>query len=221
MQRARAVAIFLITTLLLILPALILIYQQEKFPLHAWLNQHHTPGADVFFSWATHLADGWVPVIVSIALLLFKDLRSFLMMGLSTGISALIVQFLKRMIFDSWDRPFMHKDELGEMGWVIGIEMNHHFSFPSGHATCAFSMCLALVVIAGRTRWSIPLALLAALLAFSRVYLSQHFMEDIAAGSLIGTATASIFYLLLYKGPRATDQRFDRRPFRRKARQSA
>jgi membrane-associated phospholipid phosphatase len=215
MQRARVVALFLITTLVMVLPALMLIFTREKLLLHAWLNSRHGPVGDHFFSYATHLADGWVPLVLSLVLLFIKDLRSFLMMALSTGLSAVITQFLKRMVFGEWDRPFMFQEELGDMAWVLGLDLHHHFSFPSGHATAAFSMCMALAVISGRSRLAVPFAVLAAVLAFSRVYLSQHFLEDIAAGSLIGTATATLVYMALYKGPRAQDVRLDRRPLRR------
>lgn len=210
-QRGRSVALFLIVTALFVLLALVLVLANEKFELHAWLNSRHTPWADVLFSYITHLADGWVPTVIAIVLLLLKDVRSFLMLGISTLGSALIIQFMKRMIFHAWDRPFMFKDELGDMSWVIGLEMNHHFSFPSGHAGCAYSMCFALAVIAGRRGWAVLLALIAALLAFSRVYLSQHFMEDIVAGALIGTIVVVPVYFWLYKSEAANHAKFDRR----------
>ncbi|MDQ3101543.1 MAG: phosphatase PAP2 family protein [Bacteroidota bacterium] len=216
MQRAKAVAIFLIATLLLAIPALILLFTNEKYQLHAWLNSHHTATGDLIFSWLTHVADGWMPTLIAVLLLFFKDVRSFLMMGLSVGISAGICQLLKRMVFGTWDRPYMFKDELGDMAWVIGLDLNHHFSFPSGHATTAFSMSFALAVIVARSRWAIPFVALAVILAFSRVYLSQHFLEDITAGALLGIAVSSIFYLVLYKGPHSSHPRFDMRPFRRR-----
>jgi membrane-associated phospholipid phosphatase len=43
---------------------------------------------------------------------------------------------------------------------------------------------------------------LACLTAFSRVYLSQHFIMDIYAGSIIGTLTAIGFYYLFYSRER-------------------
>jgi membrane-associated phospholipid phosphatase len=211
MQRARSVAIFLIITLLLVIPALMLVYSQDKLLLHALLNSRHVEWLDVLAAYLTHLADGWVPAILAIAMLVLKDVRSFLMIGGSAGFSALVVQFMKRMIFGEWDRPFMYKEELGDMGWVIGIEMNHHFSFPSGHATAAFSTCMAVAVIVAQLRWAVVLALVAALLAYTRVYLSQHFLVDIAAGALIGSAMATLMYSILYKGPRSEDERLSKR----------
>jgi undecaprenyl-diphosphatase len=68
------------------------------------------------------------------------------------------------------------------------------FSFPSGHATNAFAFgtFLALFVWhhvpAGRARTcaaALPL-LLAALIAFGRVYLGVHYLSDVCVGALLG-----------------------------------
>jgi membrane-associated phospholipid phosphatase len=85
------------------------------------------------------------------------------------------------------------------MLWVEGVELNSYFSFPSGHATAAFSMCLALAIIVGKVRWSAVFAVVAALLAYSRVYLSQHFLQDIMAGAALGTVVSFLVYLWLYR----------------------
>lgn len=193
-----SVRVFTITWIVIASIVLIIVLNTDKLALHAAINSCHGHWTDLFFSRLTHLADGLVPTFLALALLAFRDLRSFLMMGLSAGLSAIVVQLLKRNVFPDADRPFMFKQQLGAMDWVAGIDMNHYFSFPSGHSTTAFSMCCALSVIIGRVRWAWPLALLAALLAFSRVYLSQHFTEDILAGSLLGTVTGLGMYWWLY-----------------------
>lgn len=194
---------------------LVLLLSTEKLALHAAINSHHTAWADAFFRVFTHLADGWVPTAVALLLLLVKDLRSFLMVGLSCGVSAIAVQSLKRSAFADMDRPAMFREMLGGMDWVQGIEQHHHFSFPSGHSTAAFSMCLALAVVAGRRSWAVPFALLASLLAFSRVYLSQHFMQDILAGSALGTVTAVAVHHVLYRSAFAGRPWVTRRLLRR------
>ncbi|MEO8590528.1 MAG: phosphatase PAP2 family protein [Flavobacteriales bacterium] len=193
-----SVRVFTLAWMVMALAVLLVVLNTEKLSLHAAINCCHTHGADLFFTHATKLADGLVPTALALALLLFRDLRSFLMMGLSAGLSAIVVQLLKHNVFPDSDRPFMFKEQLGVMDWVEGIDMNHYFSFPSGHSTAAFSMCIALAVVIGKRRWAVPLALCAALLAFSRVYLSQHFTEDVLAGSLLGTATGVAVHWWLY-----------------------
>ncbi|HRH39630.1 MAG TPA: phosphatase PAP2 family protein, partial [Flavobacteriales bacterium] len=165
----------------------------------ATINGHHMLWLDVFFRNATFLADGWVPTVLALLLLFFKDLRSFMMMGVSCAGSAIIVQTLKHTVFDDCDRPGMFAEELGKMDWVQGIEMLHYNSFPSGHSTAAFSMCLALVVVLCRKHWVLPLFALAVLLGFSRIWLSQHFTEDVLAGSTLGTLTAFAVHHWLYE----------------------
>jgi membrane-associated phospholipid phosphatase len=206
MQREAAVVRFLGVGLVFVVLCGAAVLLTDPLPLHAWMNGWHGPATDLFFRNITHVADGLVPTALAI-LLLWKDYRSFLMMGLSCGVSALIAQFLKRMVFADHDRPAMFKDQLGELPWVSGVELNHHFSFPSGHSTAAWAMCFALTVILARRSWGVPLALLASLLAYSRVYLSQHFTEDILLGTIIGTVVAWAIYQWLYRS------RFSARPW--------
>ena len=46
---------------------------------------------------------------------------------------------------------------------------------------------------------AVPFALTAALLAFSRVYLSQHFTQDALAGSTLGTLSGIVVHHWLYR----------------------
>ena len=213
MQREAAVGRFLGTGLVFVVLCGVAVLLTDPLPLHAWMNGWHTPATDLFFRNLTHLADGLVPTTLAIVLL-WKDYRSFLMMGLSCGVSALITQFLKRVVFADHDRPAVFKEQLGDLDWLTGVEITHHWSFPSGHSTAAWAMCFALTVLLARRSWSIPLALLAALLAYSRVYLSQHFTEDILVGAFIGMAVAWAVYHWLYRSPFRTRAWLQRRPGR-------
>jgi membrane-associated phospholipid phosphatase len=136
-----------------------------------------------------------MPVIVAL-LFLFKDHRSFLMVGLSAGLSALVVQLIKFAV--EQPRPSMYLELMPGLRLVDGVELLRTHSFPSGHATAAFSTCLALAVITARPVPVVLFALLAAAIAFSRVYLSQHFTEDVVAGATIGTFTAVVVHRWLY-----------------------
>lgn len=214
MQRTASVRWFLIVFMMFAIPALFMVSTMDRIDLHRAMHPLHSAVWDGFFRWSTHMADGLVPTFIALLLLLFKDLRTFLMMGLSCSLSALITQFLKHGPFSQSDRPAMFRDVLGDLHWVVDLELHNHNSFPSGHATAAYSMCLSLAVILARPGWGVLLSSLAAVLAYSRVYLSQHFTADILAGAVIGVVTTMFVYYWLYRSEYAKKSWLDRRIWR-------
>ena len=97
---------------------------------------------------------------------------------------------------------------------VDGINMHHSNSFPSGHASTFFVFCTCCALLmayrftlreqSGK-RWllygasMLGLLLLATLGAYSRVYLSQHFLSDICMGSIIGFTTPFLIFFFARK----------------------
>ncbi len=213
-MREKSLRVFLLCALVMALPGLCAHFALGRFALHMALNDFHDRFLDLVFPFVTELANGWVPAILAVALLA-RDWRSFLMMGLSTGVSAILVQSLKHFVFGGHDRPTMYLEQMPGLKLVAGTDFHHHFSFPSGHSTAAFSMCLALAVIIARKGPAMLLAVFAALLAFSRVYLSQHFTEDILAGAFLGCLTGTAAYVLLYRSKWGSGPALDGSPFRR------
>ena len=68
------------------------------------------------------------------------------------------------------------------------------FSFPSGHTGASFAA--AAVMFFGRSSlWGWALAL-AALIAFSRLYLYVHYPSDVLAGALLGILTGWLMWRL-------------------------
>lgn len=68
-------------------------------------------------------------------------------------------------------------------------------SFPSGHAVAAAVTAVGLVIVlvhAGHRRWvwEQQAALYASLMALSRTYLGAHWLSDVVAGALLGSAIA-------------------------------
>jgi undecaprenyl-diphosphatase len=77
-------------------------------------------------------------------------------------------------------------------------------SFPSGHAASSFACALVLAWFAPRL--AVPLFLLAAGIAFSRVYVGAHWPLDVVGGAMLGLAVATALRLLagaLRRSPRA------------------
>jgi len=100
---------------------------------------------------------------------------------LALAISHIIVHIMKKLFPRS--RPYtVHPNTR------FFIYRLKDFSFPSGHATAAFSIS---VVFSYYSLFSAVVLLpLAALIAFSRMYLGVHYPTDCITGGAIGTLTA-------------------------------
>jgi undecaprenyl-diphosphatase len=67
---------------------------------------------------------------------------------------------------------------------LVDLPTTH--SFPSGHATVAFACATVLALAVPRL--AVPLYALAALIAWSRVYVGVHYPFDVVAGAVLGVA---------------------------------
>jgi undecaprenyl-diphosphatase len=84
---------------------------------------------------------------------------------------------------------------------TVDTEGEHHIplprspSFPSSHASMSLAGTLTMSVL--YPAWWGAFAALAALLAFSRVYLRVHYLMDVLAGLALGGAFGAAFVLLV------------------------
>jgi membrane-associated phospholipid phosphatase len=108
--------------------------------------------------------------------------------------AGIVVQLLKHLVFQGFDRPVKVFETISELYLVQGIEFYDHFSFPSGHAATALAIFGLLTMITNRKWLKMIFFLCAVIVSYSRVYLSQHFLEDILFGSAIGILAVIIFY---------------------------
>jgi membrane-associated phospholipid phosphatase len=148
---------------------------------------------DWLFRTITWLGDGWFAVIFSVLFLLIR-FRYFFMLILSFSISGLLAQFFKHIVFPDLLRPSAFLDQMSGLSLVSGVNLYQSFSFPSGHTTTAFAVLLLAGFISERKGGFFLAMILALLTGFSRVYISQHFLVDILAGSVLGTLSALFFY---------------------------
>jgi membrane-associated phospholipid phosphatase len=188
---------FLIPYVITLLAAGITLVNYSKPDIHIWLNGHNSGFSDWVFSHVTFLGDGIFVICIGV-LLLFYSLRStvFLLTAyLSTG---LVVQILKRIVFADYLRPVKYFHDTVQLHLVDGVRLLNGHSFPSGHSASAFALFLSLAIISRNRYIQVICFILACIVAYSRVYLSQHFLVDIFAGSLIGVTGTLALYPLFY-----------------------
>jgi len=149
-----------------------------------------TPVGDKIMVFMTTLGDGVVVSVVAIAVAVFLFARKAWRRGTGFVIAiagtAVFVPLLKLMLHRS--RP---------MDLYTGADA---YSFPSGHATLntvLFGIC-AVLIAHDRSRWvkagifTVTVAYVITI-GFSRIYLGAHWMSDVLAGLLFGTAIVSAF----------------------------
>ena len=189
---------FLIPYAFFVICGAILIAVNTKAATHLEFNSFHSHFFDYFFSYFTRLGDGYTLVIVVIILLTVK-FRYALIVGLANIIAAIITQALKHTLFSNVVRPKKFFEGLHDIYLVPGIDNHLFYSFPSGHSSCAFSLYFALALLVENKLLKFALFIIALLAGYSRIYLSQHFFEDVYAGSLIGVTVSGIIYYFIDK----------------------
>ena len=177
---------------------LLLVLNGDKLKTHLAINAWHDGFSDYFFRTITHAGDGLFMAGIGV-ILLFTRIRSGLMVLLTLALSGLIAQLLKKQIFYEALRPGFFFKGMDGFHQVPGVELHLLHSFPSGHATTAFALFFLLALINQNKGLQIFFLIAALIAAFSRVYLSQHFLSDVLAGSAIGMFSASIIFLLMNK----------------------
>lgn len=188
---------FIIPVLIFIGTGIFFIALFTKSSIHLVINSNYSALADGFFKYITYLGEGIVFVAGGILLLLSK--RKHILGLIFTSILAVFITgILKYLIFAGEPRPFEFFKTLNiSIRFVDGVEVNHWNSFPSGHTTAAFAFWGFMAFLAEDKRLKFGFFVLAALTAYSRMYLSQHFLEDVIAGSALGVSIALLSYLLM------------------------
>ena len=158
------------------------------------IHRANNPFFDQFFRIYTNLGDGIFCVVVFFFLLTRKVRYAldFLIIFLLTG---LMVQIGKRMIFPDEIRP------LGLLGAealniIEGVGLHERNSFPSGHSATGVACFFYLALISNKTWLKNLLIILGVMVGYSRIYLGQHFVEDVLAGILIGVFAVSLWTLI-------------------------
>ena len=205
----KTVYFYTIPYCVLLITILAMLYMYPKLELHLLLNSYHSGFLDTFFKYYTVLAE-WPLYILALIPLLWKKFKITLFYAICEAVGGCFVQLIKHLF--SSDRPVsVFENSHLVLPLVQGVEMHHSNSFPSGHSSTFFMFftCCAIGLAYYYSKGNTPhtlrtkilfnasqvvLLFLAALGAYSRVYLSQHFLSDICVGSIIGFTTPFLMF---------------------------
>ena len=180
--------LFLVFAFLLITIALSIPKQEGVL----WINQHHFTWLDQLMVLITTLGAGllFLPLLVAMLFVRFRYAILTLTVWVGHGILCAV---LKRGLFGHLKRPKELIDN-SLLHFVPGVEVHSHFSFPSGHTATIFCFAFLLSLFVKNTMATIGLLLIALAVGYSRVYLLQHFLVDVAAGAVIGVVTTYLLW---------------------------
>ena len=165
-----------------------------------WFHTHNNSWTDDVFNIITDIGESqWYLVAGIVLFAVFRKTNPFraysglyLFMSVAvSGISADIIKYIAGRA-----RPILYFSQ-----HLYGFNCFHYdyewISFPSGHAATAFSAAIVLTIL--YPRWRILFLFSGALIAFSRILLTQHYVSDVIAGSFLGITTSILLYNLYFK----------------------
>ncbi len=139
----------------------------------------------------THLGDkGIFWILIAVVMLFFKKTRP---LGIMAGIALVFSVLINNVIIKpnvGRIRPYEVVD-----GLKLLIERQDDPSFPSGHSGASFAAAVVFLV-KGPRKIGIPAIIMAALIAFSRLYVGVHYPTDVICGIITGTCCAIISFMI-------------------------
>ncbi len=182
--------------LLMIIAIFILTYY-SKADGFIVMNPYHSEFFNQIFIWTTILGDGIF--VIALAIILFFLRRRFLSLMILSSylLSGIIAQVLKYFIIEA--RPALYLEKTNYPHFIDEVTLHNFHSFPSGHTASAFALAAVLSFAVKDEKYSILFLLIATLVGYSRIYLGQHFMDDVLAGSVIGVLSSIICWIYFEK----------------------
>ena len=170
---------------------------QFDLPVLDWIAANlRCPVLDFFFKYYTNLGSTAVVIGLAAILLCFKKTRK---MGLSVGISLIFCGIFANLLLKPMVgriRPYDLQESLGKTVEVL-IPRLTDGSLPSGH-TVSTTGC-AMAIFLSDKRWGSFAFVIAALVAFSRLYLYVHYLTDVLIGAALGLLFGALAHLLMKK----------------------
>jgi membrane-associated phospholipid phosphatase len=173
--------------------AVMLLGSSSKINCFLSLNGIHTKWLDIIFINLTFLGDGLFSIIAAaLVFFLWKLHRLSLHIIVAYLMSGLTAQLLKRLFMAPRPREIITARMY--QSFLEGITGVGWDSFPSGHTTSVFALATIMALHVNKKSWGLFFLIMAILVGYSRIYLGQHFLQDVVAGAILGTGIGVVVY---------------------------
>ena len=174
-------------------------YIMEIQILH-WFETFHNPITNPIFYVITTLGNaGWFWIVLAVLMLTVLP-KKYKKAGLTMAIALILsLIFCNGIMKHLWARP--RAFWVVGQNFVVGNEFEnlygifnfiHDYSFPSGHSSASFAAAVSIFM--WRKKEGSAALVLAALIAFSRLYFTVHYPTDV----LVGTITGALYGVAAY-----------------------
>ena len=182
---------------LLMIVMVVLLLTYSKADSFIVLNTYHSKVPDQFFIVYTNAGDGLFSIAIAVILFFYKRFLVGIEIIIAFLLSGAIVQLLK--YFFPMERPSVFLANAHYNHFIENVTLTGHASFPSGHSASAFALATILSLSDKNKNRSYLYLLLAALVGYSRIYLGQHFLQDVFWGSVDGFVCGLVCFIVIGK----------------------
>jgi membrane-associated phospholipid phosphatase len=194
-QERRDFKVFIIGWMILVL----LLACTQRGDVFLWINQFSNSISDRIFTYITHTGLGIFAASIGLFFLLFISLKKGMQLSLALLLVSVFTNLGKRFLFFQHNRPLMEYDYIDLYRIVPDVPLSFYRSFPSGHTMTAFGLAVVLASFTRDDRLGILLYCWAMLVAFSRIYLCQHFFVDVVWGMILGFCAGILSLVIMNK----------------------
>ncbi|MFM2385797.1 MAG: hypothetical protein RL660_554 [Bacteroidota bacterium] len=177
----------------------IVLYLYPENQIVQSLNAKHTPFLDGIFCGFTAFGQYQLLVTVVVSWLIFIPRlrsRNFILSVLLVYTSITCIVYGLKYFFAT-DRPL---NVISNLYRVPTIDHAFHNGMPSGHTTTAFAFVTLVFALFKMPHFArVVLIIFAIGCGLSRVYLAQHFLSDVLAGTALGLALGLILSKIIKK----------------------